>query len=158
MLRQTTWWDQSDIGELKIANRKQSFNKRYAGIRCTNNYNSRVLENLRLTKQAFGRETKSKWCFIFIKRVSILSIDWNGWLLLIISILRPGVVSLMIPLSVEEVRESTRTNVNQLVEYCWNHSLGLDLEVERSLVWKSQKFFEKETRALFKDWVDNRVN
>ena len=64
----------------------------------------------------------------------------------------------MVPFAVQEVREATWSDVNKLMEDCWDHSLSLDFEVERALVRKSQEFLHQEPGALLEDGVDNRVD
>jgi hypothetical protein len=64
----------------------------------------------------------------------------------------------MIPFSVKEVRESPATNVNQVVEYGWNNSTGINLEIEASLLSQSKKLFEDNSSGLLKDWVNTGVN
>jgi len=44
------------------------------------------------------------------------------------------IVPLIIPLTVQEVRESTSADMDKFVEDSWDDCLSLDFEVERSLV------------------------
>ena len=64
----------------------------------------------------------------------------------------------MIPFSVKEVRKSPAANVNQVVEYGWNNSTGINLEIEASLLSQSKKLFEDNSSGLLKDWVNAGVN
>jgi len=64
----------------------------------------------------------------------------------------------MIPFSVKEVRKSPAANVNQVVEYGWNNSTSINLEIEASLLSQSKKLFEDNSSGLLKDWVNARVN
>ena len=64
----------------------------------------------------------------------------------------------MIPFSVKEVRKSPAANVNQVVEYGWNNSSSINLEIEASLLSQSKKLFEDNSSGLLKDWVNTGVN
>jgi hypothetical protein len=48
--------------------------------------------------------------------------------------------------------------VNQVVEYGWNNSTGINLEIEASLLSQSKKLFEDNSSGLLKDWVNTGVN
>ena len=49
-------------------------------------------------------------------------------------VLLSWIISLVVPLAVEEVREAARADMNQLMEDGRDHCLGLDLKVQASLV------------------------
>jgi len=64
----------------------------------------------------------------------------------------------MIPLSIKEVRESSRSNMNKLVEDCWDNGLSVDLEVHACLLCQSEKLLKHKSSRFLKDWVNTRVN
>lgn len=64
----------------------------------------------------------------------------------------------MIPLSIKEVGESSRSNMNKLVEDTWNNGLSVDFEVHACLLCQSEKLFKHKSGRFLKDWVNTRVN
>jgi len=64
----------------------------------------------------------------------------------------------MIPLSIKEMRETSRANVYKLVENRWNDSCVLDLEVHRGLTAQAQDFLQQKSSAPLKDRIDGAEN
>ena len=63
----------------------------------------------------------------------------------------------MVPFSVEEMWESSASNMNEFMEDSWNDGLSINLKVKACLLSQSKKLLEHESSRLFKDWVDARV-
>lgn len=66
--------------------------------------------------------------------------------------------SLVIPLLVQKVWESSGSNVYQLVENSWDDRFSFDFKVEASFLGQSQDLFEHKSCGPLKDGVDTRVN
>ena len=64
----------------------------------------------------------------------------------------------MIPLTVQKVRESARSNVNQLGENSWNDSLALNFEIKARFSRQTKQFLEHEASTFLKNGVDQRVD
>ena len=64
----------------------------------------------------------------------------------------------MIPFSIEEVRESSTSNVHKIMENCWNDGLSAHFEVKACLLCQSEKLLEYNSCRSFKDRVNARVN
>ena len=62
----------------------------------------------------------------------------------------------MVPFTVQEVRETARTHVDQLVEDGWDNGLVMDLKVNASVGTESHELLKDETGGSFEDGVDYR--
>ena len=154
---QATWGDQDDVGKLQVADREECLNEGDACITGSNHNDSGILDDLGLREDSSGGETESEGRLDLVEWITFASINsvLDVLLLLLLCVLRHE--PLMVPLSIQEVRESPRPNVDELREYSWNDGIHLDLKVEASLLRQSKQFLQDDSRRLLKDWIDARM-
>jgi hypothetical protein len=64
-------------------------------------------------------------------------------------------VPLVVPFAVQEVGETARTHVDQLVEDGWDHGLVMDLKVQAGVGTESHELLKDETGGSLEDGVDD---
>jgi len=67
-------------------------------------------------------------------------------------------MSLVVPLAIEEMRETSSTDMHKLVEDGRDDSRVLNFEVEAGLSREPKDLFHHELGRFFEDRVDDRVN
>ena len=155
---ETSWSHEDDAGKVQIANREKCLDETDAGVTGTNDDDSGILNDLWLGKHPSGGEAESEWSLLFVERVSAAAINLvlDVILLFLLDIL--GDESLVVPLAVKEMRESSGADVNKLMEDSWDDSLCVNLEVKACLLGQPQELLQHEASRLLEDWVDARVN
>lgn len=87
-------------------------------------------------------------------RISVLAVNVKGFAAILLSLRRD--VPLVVPFAVQEVRETARTHVDQLVEDRWDHCLVMDLEVQAGVGTESHELLKDEAGGSLEDGVDDR--